>query len=362
MYLDGASSLLWTMGMVGKVVRGAVVAAVIAMVVGFVLNQTLGPGWYRDLPGGNGVEVGDAKTGEAACRQPSAQLTGKLPTFPGSQYVTTTNPCLGFVDVLAKIDEYVPDPDAAVPNSEISSQGTDARAVERARVKAGRAKFHRGLAAVSRKANVLMKGKDAVQCAYATDNLAVAIYQERKHKWSVGLAAVVRSDADALTETAVCTLLRQIPGLTDADSDEQARPRLSFCFHGKRDGAYTYLWIGSTDLVCGLFSAQWGDGADADHERGGTRDPIVWADPLKLRATPGTEQDAIGSVPFGTAVTPICQIEGEPVPSGYYGQPDKVWIKTEYAGQQGYLARAWLTNRTRETLEDFDDCATVNPG
>jgi hypothetical protein len=35
---------------------------------------------------------------------------------------------------------------------------------------------------------------------------------------------VVRSDANAVTETAMCTLLRQIPGLTDADSDEQARP------------------------------------------------------------------------------------------------------------------------------------------
>ncbi|MEV6926672.1 hypothetical protein AB0M46_19515 [Dactylosporangium sp. NPDC051485] len=311
------------------------------------LNRVLGDGWYRDLPGGNGVDQADPTGaggqggGGSKCRQPSAETTGKLPKLGGG-YTATINPCLSFVDVLANLNDMVPERGEKVPGSEAKNGSPD-------KVRAQRERFHRGVAAARKRIGTLVTAKDAVQCGYATDHLAIGLYQAKSPKWSAGVVAVLKGDIDAVTETAVCTLLRQIPGLGDTESDEQPAPRVSFCFDHRRQGDYTWMWLGSSDVVCTLFADKLGGGS-AEHPQW----PLVWADPLTKRDGPHPGAKERGKLPFGTPVDPDCQVTGKKGDEvvGLSGQPDNIWVKLR---DGSYVSHAWLIRRDRQEL-NIPDC------
>ncbi|MFI5909390.1 hypothetical protein [Dactylosporangium sp. NPDC051541] len=328
-----------------KTLGQVLLSLVVLALLGTVLNRVLGDGWYHDLPGGDGVDPPPAATngggggnggGGAKCRQPSAETTGKLPKL-GGDYNATINPCLSFADVLAQLNDLVPERDAKVPGGEGSPDA----------VRPQREKFHRGVAAARKRIGTLVTAKDAVQCGYATDHLAIGLYQAKSPKWSAGVVAVLRGDLDAVTETAVCTLLRQIPGLGDGEQDEQPPPRVSFCFDHKRQGEFTWMWLGSSDVVCSLFAGKLGGAGTGDPEA-----VLVWADPLSKRTGPRLADQEVAKLPFGTPVAVECQfLDGDAV-TGLSGRPDKRWVRLK---DGKYVSRAFLTRRDRQELL-IDDC------
>jgi hypothetical protein len=329
----------------GKAVLSSLVVAVVLFAAVQVLNHTLGPDWYKKLPGGGGVD------GE--CRQPSAQTTSLLATLPDADYAATVNPCAAFLDVLGQLESAVPKASDPVGTSDYGPSGEG----DPGQIRTGRTKFHKGLSVVKGRLGTVLAARDAVQCGYGNDRLALAFYRDRAWSWSVGLVAVVRGDIDAVTETAVCTLLRQIPGLGSGESDAAKPPRISFCFQAKSldpiDGErYTAMWVGSTDLLCDAFAEHYG-GAKPDPGDQDAFRPLVWADPLTVRQAATSESAKVGSLPFGTAVDADCQTVGEDV-AGWNGHDD-VWLHID----TGYISRAWLASRDRNGLPELADCDSV---
>ncbi|WP_432988552.1 hypothetical protein [Dactylosporangium sp. CA-233914] len=106
----------------------------------------------------------------------------------------------------------------------------------------------------------------------------------------------------------------------------------------RRAGGYTWMWLGSSDVICALLGDRL-KGAGAAHPDW----PLVWADPLTRRAGPHLSDADQGKIP---------RVGGDAV-TGLSGQPDPDWVRMR---DGYYVSRAWLTARNREAVRDYDDC------
>ncbi|MBO3747223.1 hypothetical protein J5X84_14185 [Streptosporangiaceae bacterium NEAU-GS5] len=165
------------------------------------------------------------------CPAPGPITRSQLPALDGAARIME-NPCLSVAGMVDNVLGFVPD-EMLEGEQEIK-------------------RFSRGLKTFVGRVTVV---NDAVECAYKTDHLAVAVYQDPKYSWSLGMVAVVRGDVDALVHTAACLLEEQVPFLSDVSLRDVGPPHPRFCADAvSRDSqgySFKVLWVASSDTMCG---------------------------------------------------------------------------------------------------------------
>lgn len=267
------------------------------------------------VPGGGGQRVA-ASPAEPGCRQPGPVTRDLLPTFGAEETTTIHNPCLQFVGLLANVRTVIP-------------------ADQLQRVD----EFSRGLGTL---VDRVAKVADAVECGYEQDRLAIAIYQNIKYGYSVGVVAVVNGDLQALVEGAACYLSKQLTlGFSNGFLNGSQQPRADFCFDAvtrtRQGRRYTVLWVGSTDFMCMDLTGQLKPG----RSEGNGVTATVKAEPrVVVRSGPTTHAAVVGRVDAGQVGVVDCYIEGQQV-SGRRGT-SRLWDHTTVGDLTGYIADSWL--------------------
>jgi hypothetical protein len=273
------------------------------------------------LAGGGGG--GGNNGGKAGCSQAGPLTKDFLPLFPPGTTKMIENPCLKLVGLVSEVTGLIPEGDRGTVTEFLGKVGDLA---DRA-----------------------AKVGDAVECGYETDRLALAIYQDKKTLWSIGVTAVVRGDIDAVVEGALCYLLKQLPfGLGQGVANPE-NPQFMVCVDAQRrhrgNDDYTVLWLGSSDVMCDSLTRQLKPGERVGDEI----TAAVKASPtLMLRATPSTSAEVLFKLDAGDVVTVSCWTEGEKV-SGRRGSSTR-WDKTNIGTIEGYLADVWLDTGDNPTV------------
>ncbi|KJY40498.1 hypothetical protein VR46_27425 [Streptomyces sp. NRRL S-444] len=180
---------------------------------------------------GAGRSGGDASTKKPACPTPGPLTGSQLPAFPRADKVSkiNQNPCLPLAGVADQILGFVP--------------------------KSGNPKytsFRNGLGQFVGKLNA---ANDLAECAYATDRLAVGVYQHDGTPWSIGLVAVLRKDLKGIADIGACWLPKRLPFPlpTQGIAPDEIKP--DYCADAvtrKSNGhTFTIMWIGSSNVMCG---------------------------------------------------------------------------------------------------------------
>jgi hypothetical protein len=263
------------------------------------------------VPEAQPAGIGGSQPDAGACQQAGAKTGALLPTFNADEYTTVTNPCIPYVGLSSEVLGMIP----------VAERTGTGRAVE-------------FVGKLDRFTNRLSVVNDVAECAYQTDRLAVGIYQSHRNPWAVGVTAVIRGRLGAVAQTALCALLQQIPllGLSfnaiapDADTPD-------FCFNTATDKQggedYTVVWIGSSTAICRELQNQLVPGQ-------GELVGIKAKPDVALRAGPSTGDRVVRRVPDGTLGRMSCYVTGEPAGGS------TVWARTEFVGQTGYVAAAYL--------------------
>ncbi|MFL6110798.1 MAG: hypothetical protein ACJ786_05545 [Catenulispora sp.] len=262
-----------------------------------------------------GPQVGIASTAERVpgCRNPGPRTAALLPKFDSSplQVDSDLNPCLPSTKLVGTVLD-------KLSGAEKERAGSE---------------FLGKVGVFTKRLDTLA---DVQECAYQTDRLALGVYHHRDYAWSIGVVAVVRGGLGAVADTAQCYLLKMIESLNPVSQTFDQAPSPSPCFttiRAKHDGeAYTIMWIGSSDVMCGTFTTTY-----VPMVPGAGPFTTVTADPtVAVRKGPGTGTGLVTRVPFGTIGRAVCSAHGTPVNS------DDVWIRAVVNDSTGYIARAYL--------------------
>lgn len=266
--------------------------------------------------GGGQNRIATSSGPDPGCRQPGPVTKDLLPTFGVDETTTVQNPCLSFVGLLANIRSVFPN-DATKVLEE----------------------FDKGLGQV---VDRVAKVADAVECGYEQDRLAIAVYQNVRYRYSVGVVAVVNGDLRALVEGTACYLIKQVTLGQGGDIFfAEGPPRGAFCFDGttrtRQGRKYTVIWAGSTDQMCRDLLGQLKPGRKDGDGVGAT----VKADPrVIVRSGPTTLTAIVGRIDAGKVGVIDCYLEGEQV-SGRRGS-SRLWDHFTYGGLSGFVSDVWL--------------------
>jgi hypothetical protein len=107
---------------------------------------------------------------------------------------------------------------------------------------------------VSAASGRVLAANDAVSCAYETDSLAIRIYQQKDHAWSVGVVAVIRGSIDSAVAVTVCYFekglgVRNEPGPRTTPGPHW-KPCADVAQPAHNGEVYTVLVAGSSDEMC----------------------------------------------------------------------------------------------------------------
>src|SRR5262249_9149142 len=122
------------------------------------------------------------------CDRPGSLTVALLPSLDRGRTGMTLNPCLPFADLLAAVADLVP---------EGGQEG-------RGKISA----FTGGLRSLIKRID---EADTTLRCGYETDRLAIALYQDRAFRWSVGAVAVIRGRFRAILDVSICVLVNQLP-------------------------------------------------------------------------------------------------------------------------------------------------------
>ncbi|MBE1560881.1 hypothetical protein [Nonomuraea africana] len=183
------------------------------------------------LPGGS-AEAAEPKAStppkKSLCPKAGPITRSLLPAPDGVERIAT-NPCLGVNGLLGLVMQHIPDD--KLDDGEVKT-------------------FRQGVKTFASRVTV---AADAVECAYENDHLAVSVYQDPEHAWSLGLVAVVRGDAEALAEDVFCLLLKQV-GAEPNNGFAEGPPTPRFCADAESREAkghnFMILWIADSDRMC----------------------------------------------------------------------------------------------------------------
>ncbi|MBV1855928.1 SH3 domain-containing protein [Catellatospora tritici] len=243
------------------------------------------------------------------------------------KHKATVNPCLEFLDLASTVLGLVPE-------------------AERAKAKRFDA-FRSKLTTTVDRLNDL---KDAIQCGYQTDRLAVGIYQGTKIRWSVGAVLVIRGDADAFLDVSACYLGKLIrnyicPGC--GGGEERPTPEIRPCFDYARKTVggqeYTVLWVASSNILCEGLHDAFVDDFDKDLQQAET----LGRPTLVIRAEAATTAERKGAIPQGTTIYLQCYVTGENV-TGPDADQTAQWDRVTFNGVTGYVSHAWVSERNEE--------------
>lgn len=275
-----------------------------------------------DEDAGNGTKdkaAAPAVAGTAGgCGKAGSLTRDLLPTLAAEETTTIQNPCLKFVDLVGQVTDVFP-------------PGDRTRSAE-------------FLTGVGDLANKVATVSAVAECAYERDRLAIAIYQDLKTKWSMGIVAVVRGDLAAAVVGAQCYLLSKLPidvGGGFGFRADTNLPTPAFCFDTLRrtvkGDSYTVLWLGSSDLMCHALDNQLNSGAPAGN---GIRATVKASPNVVVRAGPSTTMALVGRAQTGAVGVVTCYVEGEKV-TGRRGTSNR-WDQTTVNDLTGFVADVWL--------------------
>jgi hypothetical protein len=268
-----------------------------------------------------GATPGQPPMVKAGCADAGPRTRDFLPQF-GDGTRAVVNPCLGLSDLAGSIAELIPP-------------------AQRDTVKP----FVNGVGNLVKKVLAI---NSLAECGYKTDRLALGIYQDRAHLWSVGVVAVTRGRVDAVLETSKCFLLDQIPFRSGDKlrSDGPVEPQPAFCaqtLRRNRGGQdYTVLWLGSSDLMCAGIGLQLTAGTVAGN---GVTATVKATPSVTVRAGTSTRSRAIRTEAAGRTVVVTCYRTGQTI-SGRRGSSSR-WYRLKTEDGEQYIAGAWLDTGDR---------------
>jgi hypothetical protein len=264
-------------------------------------------------------------------------LTGDL--LPTLDHVDmTVNPCLRFADLADYVVDFIP-------------------VRERVRTRP----FVQG---VARLVGRIVIVNDAVSCAYETDRLAIAIYQDQRVLWSLAVVAIVRGRLDAFAETAICFLTRRPQTIVSAGGGTtsvplQQGPKAGFCLDSasrRRGGQdYTVIWLGSSDRMCSGLAAT--IGSDSPSPGTTTTGTALTG---TVRGTPyvyvrsGTSVGApvVGRASYGTVGVVSCYSDGQTIYGGW-AAANNHWDKTTITDLSGRTVTGYIADVNLDTGGDI---------
>lgn len=176
-----------------------------------------------------------AGNGEPDCATAQGRAGAMLPDQSADFRQATVNPCVPLADIAGAVLDLVPASDPEEP------------AIDK---KAFRSSL-RGLT------DKVLKADSVAGCAYRTDRLAVGVYRQSGHIWSVGMVAVIRGTvAEVVTDVGICTILDQL-GLSPAPTqgvEPTPGPHWQPCIDAsaptRKGEQYTILVAGTSDEMC----------------------------------------------------------------------------------------------------------------
>jgi hypothetical protein len=263
---------------------------------------------------------------KVGCADAGPRTRDFLPQFPAAGTRTVVNPCLGLGDLAGSIAELIPPAQRDTVKPFIAGVG----------------KLVKNVLAI----NTLAK------CGYKTDRLALGIYQDREHLWSVGVVAVTRGRVDALLETSKCFLLDQIPfkpGIKTR-STGPVQPQPTFCaqtLRRHRAGQdYTLLWLGSSDVMCQSIGLQLTAGTNSGTS--GVTATVKANPAVNVRARASTAGKPIRTEEVGRTVIVTCYRTGQQITT-HRGASNR-WYRLKTDDGEQYITGAWLDTGDRTDL------------
>ncbi len=170
-------------------------------------------------------------TPEPGCLVAEGKAASLLPSPTEEIRIVLSNPCIPLTELAGAVLDFVPESDE--------------------RVTIDKAAFGKS---VKRLSGRVFVANDIAECAYQTDRLAIAIYQQPAYRWSVGVVAVIRGHIGATAEVAACYITSQVIPRVQQPSQTQLGPQWKICADAsrptERGEVYTVLTVGDSDVMC----------------------------------------------------------------------------------------------------------------
>ena len=170
-------------------------------------------------------------TPEPGCLVAEGKAASLLPTSTKEIRIVLSNPCIPLTELAGAVLDFVPESDE--------------------RVTIDKAAFKKS---VKRLSGRVFVANDVAECAYQTDRLAIAIYQQPAYRWSVGVVAVIRGHIGAGVDVSRCYITSQVIPKSDSPGPPQPGPQWEICADASRPTArgevYTVLTVGDSDVMC----------------------------------------------------------------------------------------------------------------